>query len=437
MDKSLTRFDASFIFIKSKIFETKILLPLFILSLTNCSGKFEVNNRSIDTNLNNGSNPQPGPSDPQPTPPADPPEVVEPPSTPKQAPVSVLVGYGGLKITLNEELSALVNKTYDLPFSASNGSPSSGCILAEASIINDRCCLNASDTQCYGSAGHSDFLFRDVTFGNGRFVAVGGWTHGIVQISLDGVTWQKKLDLKSSNNLIKGGIVSGTNWLGAITFGNGKFVSVGYDARLYYSEDGLDWNCESAPGSSSAFRSVVFTGNGFLAVGDFGNWAFSFDGKTWSHQGTAPTVPDRTNGRISGLASNKNIVLGKIPPTNSSTRVFKFDSLNPDLGWIEMSPIPASVNNLHYDSVLSRFVSLALGKNYFSTNGLDWSFENSNLEISPAGSYFTGSKYLVHSTQSNNLIRFYSSSNGVVWERFDDSSVPDSNQSLNASASSK
>lgn len=70
--------------------------------------------------------------------------------------------------------------------------------------------------------------FHDVAYGNGLFVAVGNPMTLDIYTSPDGITWTKR----SCAN-------SGT--LRGITFGNGKFVTVGDSGYVFTSTDGIIW----------------------------------------------------------------------------------------------------------------------------------------------------------------------------------------------------
>ena len=75
-----------------------------------------------------------------------------------------------------------------------------------------------------------------ITYGNGKFVAVGGSGKGAY--SPDGINWTAISDMKFSGTPIN-----------AITYGNGKFVAVGgatfsllpTTSKGAYSPDGINW----------------------------------------------------------------------------------------------------------------------------------------------------------------------------------------------------
>ena len=67
----------------------------------------------------------------------------------------------------------------------------------------------------------SSLIFA-ITYGNGKFVAVGDSGKGAY--STDGVTWTAISDMKF-----------GTSGIYTITYGNGKFVAVGISGKGAYS----------------------------------------------------------------------------------------------------------------------------------------------------------------------------------------------------------
>lgn len=107
------------------------------------------------------------------------------------------------------------------------------------------------------------FPWSDVTWGNGRFVAVGaapGWfppgsfppgAHTPVFTSTDGVTWQAS----SSSILLPP--------MRAVTAGANEYLAVG-DANREFSANGIDWTVTTASGCGNA---VLWDGLHYVAVG--------------------------------------------------------------------------------------------------------------------------------------------------------------------------
>jgi hypothetical protein len=107
----------------------------------------------------------------------------------------------------------------------------------------------------------------DVTYGNGRYVAVG--PTGVVTSS-DGISWNA------------GVAAVGEGW-GSVTFGNGLFVAVSYDNswdQVMTSPDGLTWTARSTP--DAFWNNVTYGAGKFVAVAYQGNVMSSVDGITWT-----------------------------------------------------------------------------------------------------------------------------------------------------------
>jgi len=116
-------------------------------------------------------------------------------------------------------------------------------------------------TQRYGG----DAGLKAVTYGDGRFVAVGNrpdWASVIVT-STNGIDWASMThETANGPNVI----------LENVAFGNGRFVAVGvldgsyYDAWSMASSNGIDWTAQPT-GSASILSGITFAQEIFVAVG--------------------------------------------------------------------------------------------------------------------------------------------------------------------------
>jgi hypothetical protein len=121
-----------------------------------------------------------------------------------------------------------------------------------------------------------------VAYGNGAFVAVGrrlvdDQPRGIILTSADGETW-------AEGSLPDGVVLYG------VTYGNGLFVAVGWrdsttgnPDSVFTSPDGVTWvtRIEGSPGSDS-WSGVTYGGGLFVAVGFYGATLTSTDGVAWT-----------------------------------------------------------------------------------------------------------------------------------------------------------
>jgi len=100
-------------------------------------------------------------------------------------------------------------------------------------------------------------------FLNGRFVAVG--SDGLVSFSDNGTVW-------------KNTIISPTNHFEALTYGKGRYLIGGNDV-VAYSLNGTNWTMQPAP---FPIRDLLYADGWFVAVGTSMRMAFSRDGVQWS-----------------------------------------------------------------------------------------------------------------------------------------------------------
>jgi hypothetical protein len=100
--------------------------------------------------------------------------------------------------------------------------------------------------------GYASQLLRDVTWGNGRFVAVGYGGNPGVFTSVDGVVWQGNTDT---------GPLSAMN---AVTAAGGRYLAVSNTYRET-STDGLTWTM--VPSSVACGNDVLWDGRRYVSVG--------------------------------------------------------------------------------------------------------------------------------------------------------------------------
>ena len=201
---------------------------------------------------------------------------------------------------------------------------------------------------------------RDITYGAGKFVAVGDC--GKMAYSMDGITW-----IAVTNSPF-----SDLEDVRAITYGGSKFVAVGINSysisssnKSAYSTDGITW---TESGYMSAFTGVVYDitygGGKFVAVGH--DTAYSVDGQTWMAASNNFFNPYGLiecvaygNGKFVAGGNNGN-AKGKIAySTNGETWIAVTDSIFDNIGVID---------NIAYGN--GKFV--ALGGIVYSDDGVTW-----------------------------------------------------------------
>ena len=119
-------------------------------------------------------------------------------------------------------------------------------------------------------------IWSAITYGNGRYVAVGA--NGYVTHSDDGVNWSEP---KKINSIL--------SFCGGIVYAVDKFivcgtkVGSGYGGCIAYSSDGINWS--TAEQNSVNYWKGITYGDGKFVVcgyGDSGYVAYSEDGVNWS-----------------------------------------------------------------------------------------------------------------------------------------------------------
>ena len=127
------------------------------------------------------------------------------------------------------------------------------------------------------ASAYGDSTWSDITYGDGKFVAVASLTTGAsnrAMYSYDGDKWWEAE-----------GAVTANTWY-SVTYGNGKFVAVAGSSGsgCMYSSDGITWTIASI--FANDWRSVTYGDGKFVAVAANAAMqpavAYSVDGITWS-----------------------------------------------------------------------------------------------------------------------------------------------------------
>lgn len=200
-----------------------------------------------------------------------------------------------------------------------------------------------------------------VAFGKGKFVGAGGTE---LSVSSDGLRWQRTTN------------ISPTKSFRAVTYGGGRFVAVGTAGLVMISDDGLAWQNRSIPNSTVNYNEVAFANGTFLAVGTSGSALSSTDlGETWIQKGTS--LPE-----IQGVAwgNGRWVAAASEGWTAISTNAQNWErKQHPYISPVENRPSYSEVS--FADGVF--YAASKLGEISISTNGLDWkrSFTGIGLEL--------------------------------------------------------
>ena len=134
--------------------------------------------------------------------------------------------------------------------------------------------------------------FRDVAWGGGQFVAVGGEERAsyspyypkgtpIAAWSTDGKSW-RSFDPTSGSD----------TWLTSVAYGNGRFVVSTFENDIFRSDDLVHWNVGRV-GDSAPLSKLTYVGSEFLALQGGRTLALagiyrSLDGIHWTYQLVEP-----------------------------------------------------------------------------------------------------------------------------------------------------
>lgn len=233
--------------------------------------------------------------------------------------------------------------------------------------------------------------WRDICFGNDRFVAVAQGTSNKAMYSINGANWQNAT------------LPVSTNWT-SVTYGNGKFVAVASASNVCASStDGITWEEHSLPAVAN-WHDVGYGNGKFVAVAYGATAAVSTDGSTWG-SAALPSIADWVsvtygNGKFVAIArgSNKSAhstdggswVAVDLPATSEWTAIAygngrfiaacalnaTFASCTDGTDWVNQT-LPGNLN-LNWQSITygdGKFFVLANGsdKAAMSLDGLTWS----------------------------------------------------------------
>ena len=122
------------------------------------------------------------------------------------------------------------------------------------------------------------YLFCSVTYGGGRFVAVG--YHGMIYTSVDDSTWKYRTPGTAAT-------------LFSVAYGNGYYVAVGingYSGSILTSPDGLTWTEANLGAIQNTLYSVTYGNGRFIAVGSGGAILSSNGNPTGTSIQSPPTI---------------------------------------------------------------------------------------------------------------------------------------------------
>ena len=137
--------------------------------------------------------------------------------------------------------------------------------------------------------------FSSVAFGNGLFVAVGGYPQPVLASSTDGLEWQAH-DPQSPEPLR------------TVAYGNGTWLVVGDQGTVVTSPDGTNWSATSfLPTVPVSPRFLIFHNGLFVMLASPNLVLTSSDGFTWTNH----SVPTDASISAMAFAGNSLVVVGQ------------------------------------------------------------------------------------------------------------------------------
>jgi hypothetical protein len=130
---------------------------------------------------------------------------------------------------------------------------------------------------------HSPDLLRNVAYGDGVFIAVGGDANSMVMRSLDGAHWQE--DLHATTSCAGEAYpASCQNWMGGVAYGAGVWLAGGGNGALMRSRDaGQTWTGLHPQPTPSPIRDLSYGDGRFVGGTDQGFVIVSDDaGDSWT-----------------------------------------------------------------------------------------------------------------------------------------------------------
>jgi hypothetical protein len=192
--------------------------------------------------------------------------------------------------------------------------------------------LDWTDDQTLGGGGDDEFLLRAAGFGSGVFVALG---YKILS-SADGKTWQEHPNPQNQ-------------WLGGVQFGNGRFVATGGYGYSAHSSDGLSWVIGGVVPNNEASRSLAFGAGKFVSATDPGHWFESSDGLSWSllSDGHATNQLAYCAGAFSDPAACTGLYSARGRAMLAGTTIqLRAGKLERSTNGVDFVPVPGSALNL-------------------------------------------------------------------------------------------
>lgn len=153
-------------------------------------------------------------------------------------------------------------------------------VRAEAKTVSTT--ISTLEFNAWAEANGITDVMKAVTYGNGKFVAVGYHASKVVgqyaadtaatYYSEDGITWTAGEEIGDEAG----------NQMYSVCYGDDMFVAGCYDGRIYYSKDGISWTQAKVSNSTATINAIAYGNYTYVAMGDSRAAFYSDDGINWS-----------------------------------------------------------------------------------------------------------------------------------------------------------
>jgi hypothetical protein len=202
-----------------------------------------------------------------------------------------------------------------------------------------------------------------IAYGNGQWIAVGGYDGGKAASSVNGTAWTK-IELSGG-------------WVQHVAYGNNRWIIGGETGLMLTStDDGVTWSSVTNPLSS--VYSIAYGNNRWVAVGNNGSMATSTDGQNWTSVNVTSIFTEAGSTTVQNIrtvvyANNQWVVAGFRGIIATSTN---------GLNWTAVTDKPLSINTI---------LSVAYGNNKWVAVSDSYAFGimPSKIGVSPDGMNWT------------------------------------------------
>jgi hypothetical protein len=245
-----------------------------------------------------------------------------------------------------------------------------------SSAFRGRSSDGATWTYCGNASGpdHAPDLLRNVGYGDGVFIAVGGDMNGMVMRSLDAEHWQE--DVHPTDACKGEGYPSScTNWMGAVAYSDGIWIAGGGNGALMRSTDGgVTWKGLHPGFPEKHIRALAGGGGRFVAGTDDGGIAVTKNnGDAWNTMINPPLWTGALKGNseyVLQIAYGAGTFIAYSQQSVPSDKRACFISTNMGDNW---EACTASVkSNLSFVHDGTRWVTTASGGYATSPDGKTW-----------------------------------------------------------------